>query len=84
MTYAAPDHRPGPGRPVPVTTYRLQIHAGFGFDDAAAIVPYLADLGVSHLYLSPILEPEPGSTHGYDVVDHDRLNSEAGGRPSIV
>lgn len=83
MTYAAPDHRPGPGRPVPVTTYRLQIHAGFGFDDAAAIVPYLADLGVSHLYLSPILEPEPGSTHGYDVVDHDRLNSEAGGRAAF-
>lgn len=74
------DHRPGTGRVTPVSTYRLQIHGGFGFDDAAATVPYLRDLGVSHLYLSPILEPEPGSTHGYDVVDHDALNSEAGGR----
>ncbi len=84
MPSAPRDHRPGPGRVVPVSTYRLQIHAGFGFDDAAKVVPYLADLGVSHLYLSPILEAEPGSTHGYDVVDHDRLNSEAGGRPAFA
>ena len=72
-------HRPGPGRVVPTSTYRLQLHAGFGFADAAAISPYLSELGVSHLYLSPILEPQPGSTHGYDVVDHDSLNSQAGG-----
>ena len=58
-------HRPGPGRVVPTSTYRLQLHAGFGFADAAAISPYLSELGVSHLYLSPILEPQPGSTHGY-------------------
>ena len=50
--------RPDPRRPA--STYRLQLHAGFGFDDAAAIVPYLARLGVSHLYLSPILQAVPG------------------------
>ena len=44
---------------------------------------YLADLGVSHLYLSPILQPTPGSTHGYDVVDHTSLNAEAGGREAF-
>ncbi len=60
-------------------TYRVQLHAGFTFDDAAAAVPYLADLGVSHLYCSPYLQAAPGSTHGYDVVDHQRLNEELGG-----
>ena len=60
----------GPRRAL-VCTYRVQLHAGFGFDDAAAIVPYLAELGVSHLYCSPYLQAMPGSTHGYDVVDHD-------------
>jgi len=64
---------------VPVSTYRVQLHAGFGFRDAAAVVPYLADLGVSHLYCSPYLQAAPGSTHGYDVVDHSRLNAELGG-----
>jgi (1->4)-alpha-D-glucan 1-alpha-D-glucosylmutase len=60
-------------------TYRLQLHAGFGFADAAALVDYLAALGVSHLYLSPILGAVPGSMHGYDVVDHDALSAELGG-----
>ncbi len=60
-------------------TYRVQLHAGFTFDDAAAIVPYLARLGVSHLYCSPILQAAPGSTHGYDVVDHGRLSDDLGG-----
>lgn len=60
-------------------TYRLQLHAGFGFADAAQQVDYLADLGVSHLYLSPILAAAPGSRHGYDVVDHDALSAPAGG-----
>jgi (1->4)-alpha-D-glucan 1-alpha-D-glucosylmutase len=60
-------------------TYRVQLHAGFTFDDAAAIAGYLAELGVSHLYCSPILQAAPGSTHGYDVVDHGRLNGELGG-----
>src|SRR5215212_12100732 len=64
--------------PIPRATYRLQFHAGFGFDDAAALAPYLARLGVSHVYASPYLKARPGSTHGYDIVDHDRLNPELG------
>jgi (1->4)-alpha-D-glucan 1-alpha-D-glucosylmutase len=67
-----------PGPPLRAT-YRVQLHGGFTFDDAAAIVPYLAALGVSHLYTSPILQAAPGSTHGYDVVDHARINTELGG-----
>ncbi|MFC7487956.1 malto-oligosyltrehalose synthase [Knoellia sp. CPCC 206453] len=70
-------------RAVPTSTYRLQIHGGFGFDAAAEQTAYIASLGVSHLYLSPILQPAPGSTHGYDVVDHTALNSEAGGREAF-
>ena len=60
-------------------TYRVQLHAGFTFDDAAAQADYLAALGVSHLYCSPYLQAAPGSTHGYDVVDHSRANAELGG-----
>jgi (1->4)-alpha-D-glucan 1-alpha-D-glucosylmutase len=60
-------------------TYRVQLHPGFTFDDAAAIADYLADLGVSHMYCSPYLQAAPGSTHGYDVTDHSRLNEELGG-----
>src|SRR4051794_27478617 len=63
----------------PVSTYRIQLHPGFGFADAAAIADYLADLGVSHVYCSPYLQAAPGSTHGYDVVDHPRVNEELGG-----
>ncbi len=63
---------------VPRTTYRLQLHAGFGFTQAAAIGPYLAELGVSHVYLSPIFKARPGSVHGYDVADHNQLNPELG------
>ncbi len=62
-----------------LSTYRLQLHKGFTFRDAAAIVPYLAALGVTHVYCSPYLQAAPGSTHGYDVVDHRRLNEELGG-----
>ncbi|MEY2420472.1 MAG: (1-_4)-alpha-D-glucan 1-alpha-D-glucosylmutase [Acidimicrobiaceae bacterium] len=62
-----------------VGTYRLQLRPGFGFRDAAAIVPYLRDLGVSHLYLSPSFEATNGSTHGYDIVDPNRLREELGG-----
>lgn len=65
--------------PVPRATYRIQLHAGFTLDDAAAIVPYLAELGISHLYTSPVLQAAPGSTHGYDVVDHLRVTDELGG-----
>jgi (1->4)-alpha-D-glucan 1-alpha-D-glucosylmutase len=63
----------------PTATYRLQLRREFGFDQAAAIVPYLADLGISHVYLSPILAAVPGSAHGYDVIDHSRINPELGG-----
>jgi (1->4)-alpha-D-glucan 1-alpha-D-glucosylmutase len=73
-----------------VSTYRVQLrprsrgeegtaHPGFGFAEAADLVPYLADLGVTHLYCSPYLQAAPGSAHGYDVVDHSRLNEELGG-----
>ena len=62
-----------------VATYRVQLHAGFTFDDAAAVSGYLAGLGVSHLYCSPCLQAAAGSTHGYDVVDPARLNAELGG-----
>src|SRR6202044_2867358 len=62
----------------PRATYRLQLHAGFGCRDAAAIAPYLAQLGVSHVYLSPIFKARPGSVHGYDVTNHNELNSELG------
>ena len=62
----------------PESTYRLQFHAGFTFRDAAAIVPYLHALGVTHVYASPYLKARPGSTHGYDVIDHCSLNPELG------
>lgn len=63
----------------PKSTYRLQLHKDFTFDDAAAIADYLRQLGISHVYSSPYLQAAPGSTHGYDVVDHQRLNEELGG-----
>ena len=59
-------------------TYRLQFHNGFTFRDATALIPYLARLGISHVYASPLTEARPGSTHGYDIVNHDRLNPEIG------
>jgi len=65
--------------PHPLSTYRLQLRPEFGFDDAAAIAGYLADLGVTHLYSSPYLQAARGSTHGYDVVDPTRVNEELGG-----
>ncbi|GAA0612741.1 malto-oligosyltrehalose synthase [Kribbella sandramycini] len=68
---------------VPQATYRFQLRAEFGFDAAATIVPYLSSLGISHAYLSPILQAAPGSTHGYDVVDHSRLSEPMGGRPAF-
>src|SRR5689334_10606314 len=63
---------------VPRATYRLQFRREFGFADAASVAPYLARLGVSHVYASPYLKARPGSTHGYDIVDHDQLNPELG------
>ncbi|HET7736128.1 MAG TPA: malto-oligosyltrehalose synthase [Nocardioidaceae bacterium] len=64
-------------------TYRLQLHRGFTFGDARATVPYLADLGVTALYLSPVLQAVRGSTHGYDVADHGRINEELGGEGAL-
>lgn len=63
----------------PRATYRLQFGPGFGFADAASVAPYLARLGVSHVYLAPVFAARPGSTHGYDVTDPARLNPELGG-----
>ncbi|KLK91787.1 bifunctional 4-alpha-glucanotransferase/malto-oligosyltrehalose synthase [Microvirga vignae] len=65
--------------PPPRATYRLQFHKDFTFDDAVKIVPYLAKLGISHVYSSPIHAAIPGSTHGYDIVDHSAINPELGG-----
>ena len=62
----------------PRATYRLQLRASFGFSQAAAVAPYLAQLGVSHVYLSPIFKARPGSVHGYDITDHSQLNPELG------
>src|SRR3954462_10713556 len=59
-------------------TSRLQFQKGFTFRDAEALVPYLARLGISHVYASPLMEARPGSTHGYDIVNHHRLNPEIG------
>jgi len=69
--------------PIPTATYRLQLSRDFGFDDAAALIPYLKDLGISHLYASPFLKARAGSTHGYDIVDHNSLNPEFGGEAAF-
>jgi (1->4)-alpha-D-glucan 1-alpha-D-glucosylmutase len=63
----------------PRATYRLQLRPGFGFAEAARIADYLADLGISHVYCSPYLQATPGSTHGYDIVDHGRVSDDLGG-----
>src|SRR5665213_1929362 len=60
------------------STYRLQLHSRFTFRDATAIIPYLAKLGITHIYASPYFKAKRGSTHGYDVTDHCRLNPELG------
>lgn len=67
------------GRRTPTATYRLQLSNRFTFADAVAALDYLVELGVSHVYLSPVLASAPGSSHGYDVVDHDRVEPELGG-----
>ena len=63
---------------IPLSTYRLQFSGDFTFAQAAEIVPYLAALGISHCYASPYLRARPGSTHGYDIIDHHHLNPEIG------
>jgi (1->4)-alpha-D-glucan 1-alpha-D-glucosylmutase len=74
---AAPPGAAHAGR-VPRATYRLQFNRSFTFRDAAAVVPYLAELGVSDLYASPYLQARPGSMHGYDITNHEALNPEIG------
>ena len=67
----------------PDSTYRLQLTREFGFAEAADVADYLAELGVSHVYLSPVLEAVPGSGHGYDVTDHARIRAELGGEAAF-
>jgi (1->4)-alpha-D-glucan 1-alpha-D-glucosylmutase len=77
------EHR---GRPVyvPASTYRLQVHSGFPLSAAQAIVPYLHRLGVDACYTSPYFTAAPGSTHGYDVCNHNEINPELGGREALA
>lgn len=70
-------------QPIPLATYRIQFTSAFGFDDAAKIVPYLKKLGVTHLYASPFMKARSGSTHGYDIVDHNQINPELGGEDAF-
>ena len=65
---------------IPRATYRLQLHRGFDFEAANAVLPYLCRLGVSHVYCSPITRARSGSLHGYDVVDHACISPELGGQ----
>jgi (1->4)-alpha-D-glucan 1-alpha-D-glucosylmutase len=65
-----------------VASYRLQLHAGFPLGKARQVLPYLADLGISHVYLSPCLQAVPGSQHGYDVADPTRISDDLGGEPA--
>ncbi|WP_338661361.1 malto-oligosyltrehalose synthase [Pararoseomonas sp. SCSIO 73927] len=67
----------------PRATARLQFHKDFPIDAAVPLVPYFARLGISHLYASPLLKARPGSTHGYDIVDPDRINPELGGEEAL-
>ena len=80
---AATRPQPAPVTRIPRATYRLQLHREFTFADAERIVPYLARLGISHLYCSPVLRARAGSTHGYDIIDHGAINPELGGRPGF-
>ena len=70
--------------PVPRATYRLQFHERFRLSDALALVPYLHELGISHVYASPLLKARPHSTHGYDVFDFSRLNPELGAEEDLA
>jgi (1->4)-alpha-D-glucan 1-alpha-D-glucosylmutase len=69
---------------MPVTTYRLQLHSGFTFGDAQRIAPYLASLGVTDCYCSPVFTAVPGSTHGYDVCRHTEVSPELGGEHQFL
>ena len=69
---------------IPIATYRLQLTADFNFEKAAEVVPYLKALGITHLYASPFMKARKGSSHGYDVVDHTKLNPELGGEAGFA
>lgn len=73
----------GTGQRLPAASYRLQLHGGFKLPAAIDIVPYLAALGVSDIYTSPLLQAMPGSVHGYDVVDHSTINGEIGNEEEL-
>src|SRR3546814_11466384 len=64
-------------------TRRLQFHRDFTLDDANALVDYFAELGISHIYASPLLTTRPGSMHGYNVIDPTRINPALGGEPAL-
>jgi (1->4)-alpha-D-glucan 1-alpha-D-glucosylmutase len=85
LDYERPD--PGaapPSRPaVPDATYRMQLNRDFTFDDTAGLLPYLSALGITHLYSSPWLKARAGTTHGYDIVDHNQINPEIGDPQSL-
>jgi (1->4)-alpha-D-glucan 1-alpha-D-glucosylmutase len=69
---------------IPLATYRLQFSPSFGFQKASRILPYLLDLGISDIYASPIFKAKQGSSHGYDIVDHNRLDTELGTQEELV
>ncbi|MGR9087242.1 MAG: malto-oligosyltrehalose synthase [Gammaproteobacteria bacterium] len=71
-------HSPPDRSIIPVSTYRLQFNSRFTFAEATRIIPYLRRLGISHCYASPYLKARPGSSHGYDIVDHNAINPEIG------
>jgi (1->4)-alpha-D-glucan 1-alpha-D-glucosylmutase len=68
----------------PIATYRLQLHRDFTFDAAAELADYFQEMGISHLYVSPCLQASSGSMHGYDVIDHRRVNPELGGAEGFM
>jgi (1->4)-alpha-D-glucan 1-alpha-D-glucosylmutase len=76
-------HLPAPGRRLPVSTYRLQLGPDLRFADVEKALGYLESLGTTDVYLSPVLQAAPGSTHGYDVVDHSRVSDVLGGRAGL-
>ena len=84
MEHRNPARRRPASSPVPIATYRLQLGADLTLDDAATRLGYLASLGVTHVYLSPVLSAAPGSTHGYDVVNHDQVSPVLGGMDGLV
>jgi (1->4)-alpha-D-glucan 1-alpha-D-glucosylmutase len=69
---------------VPLSTYRVQVNERFTLDDAAALVPYLQQLGIDWIYVSPILQAEAGSDHGYDVTDPSMIDASRGGEADLA